>query len=812
MANIVITVTEKGAVKVKRSLKDIGDTSKKSGDAVNVLRRALAALGGVLAVRKIVRSADAYTNLQNRLKLVTAGSTQLEAVTERLFSIAQDTRNSFKATGEFYARTALAAKDLGKSQNELLRFTELVNKAIATSGTNSEAAAAGLIQLSQGISSNRLQGDELRSVLENIPAVADSIARGLGTTRGELRRLAAEGKLTAEAQINAIIKDGKIVDKQYEDINVTIGQAITKIDNAFIKLIGSFKGATGVVARVLSSIADNFDLIAKAATVATVAILTRFVPAMAIALFGAIGITTRSLLLLRIALLAAFTGNITKAIKATRLAVIALNLSLLANPIVLIASAIAAAITALILFKDNIILVKDEGLTLGDIMAGVWDLIKKGAKLAFDVIDLAVIGFNTGFTKFVLDPVTFLLDKIAELGEVFATVFRFMLSIATKTINKILEGLDALINAPIRALNVLNKIRGNKLIDEINVIGGITDFSKTLLDGLIGVTTVVRDTVLGVAGKAGDIILEAAKKRAAGRKKGDAGLDESGENKLAAAARKAFLDNINNGIKEEIKLTKLLSGERAIQAELNKILNEAIEKSIKLTEEDKVAIKANLVELRNKTEAMNALDNILEEINGPQKDFTTGVKALDTALSNGNITLAQYGKKFRELKISLLDENTDLASGAERALLKIDDRVNDLASTVEDTLVNAFQAAEDAMVQFVATGKLDFGSLINSIVADITRLALQKAVLGPLFSAFGGGEGIFSSLKGLFGAQHGGTGVVGGTGGTDSQIVAFKATPGERVDITPAGSVSFSLIGRLYILILYIIYSFLFII
>jgi len=789
MANVVITVSEKGSATVKRSLKSIGETSKKSSDAVNVLRRALAALGGVLAIRKIVRSADAYTNLQNRLKLVTSGSAQLEAVTGKLFSIAQETRNAFKATGEFYARTALAAKDLGKSQNQLLKFTELTNKAIATSGVTAEEAASGLIQLSQGISSNRLAGDELRSVLENIPAVADAIARGLGTTRGELRRLAAEGKLTASVIIEAILKDGETVNKQFDKISITIGQALTKIDNSFIKLIGSFKGASGTVAGVLSTIADNFELIAKAAAIAAVAVLTKFIPVIAISLIRAVGLTTRSLLLLRIAMASAFSGNILKSIRAIRLAVVSLNVALIANPIGIIVAAVAAAITALTLFRDNIIFVKDEALTLGDIMSGVWGLIKLGAKAAFDVIGQVIALFNIGFTKLVIDPVSSLINKFAELGDVFTSVFRFMLRVATKTINFILQGMDTLINAPIRALNELNKIAGLDLIKEVNVIGGIKDFSKSLLDGLVEVTTVVRDTVLSAAGNAKDVILKGARERAAARNvKVNPNLDKSGVDKLSENARASFLAKVNKEIAEEIRLTGLLSKERKIEIELSKILSDASNASIKLTKEDTVALRNNLVELANRTEAMTVMDRILKRVTRPQQEFSLGVTGLDKALDKGLITLDRYNKEFRNLRVTLLDNNTDLASGAERALLKIDTNVNDLASTVEDTLVNAFSAASDALTQFVATGKLDFNSLMTSIIADITRLALQKAVLGPLFAAFGGGGGIFSSLKGLFGAQHGGTGIVGGTGGTDSQVVAFKATPGERVDITPAGS------------------------
>ena len=106
-------------------------------------------------VAAIGRLADEYTNVQNRLRLVTDGTEELGEVTDELFAIANRTRSAFDATATLYSRTALAARELGRSQGELLEFTERVNQAVILSGTTAQEARGGLIQLAQGIASQQ---------------------------------------------------------------------------------------------------------------------------------------------------------------------------------------------------------------------------------------------------------------------------------------------------------------------------------------------------------------------------------------------------------------------------------------------------------------------------------------------------------------------------------------------------------------------------------------------------------------------------------------------------------------------------------
>ena len=113
-----------------------------------------------------------------------------------------------------------------------MRVTEAVADAVLVSGGNVETANAALVQFAQGLASNRLSGDELRSILEQLPPLADAIAKGMGVTRGELRKLGEEGKLTTEKVLTAVLNQGEALKAQAQSIPVTFGRAFQKLKNA----------------------------------------------------------------------------------------------------------------------------------------------------------------------------------------------------------------------------------------------------------------------------------------------------------------------------------------------------------------------------------------------------------------------------------------------------------------------------------------------------------------------------------------------------------------------------------------------------
>lgn len=243
----VVVDPRKGVAGTKAVERGLTDLEKRANRTLLQLRKVFAGITVGLAVREITRLADAYTNLQNRLRVVTDGQRELEQTTEALLQVANRSRSSFESTAELYSRLALATRELGIGQSELLSVTESINKAIILSGASAKEANNGLIQLSQGLASGRLTGDELRSTLEQLPVVADVIAKELGVTRGELRKLGAEGKITSDLIISAFQNAEEEIEQNFAKTVPTLSQSFVVLRNNVVAFIGRINEGTGAL-------------------------------------------------------------------------------------------------------------------------------------------------------------------------------------------------------------------------------------------------------------------------------------------------------------------------------------------------------------------------------------------------------------------------------------------------------------------------------------------------------------------------------------------------------------------------------------
>lgn len=212
--------------------------------AVKVQRLAVAMLG-IGSVKQLSGIADEWTTVNNRLKLVIDSTAELTQVRSQLIASANKTGQSLGTVAELYNKLAMAQNQIGISGSKLLKLTDTINKAMVIGGGSAESQAAALVQLSQAFASGTLRGEELNSVLEQAPGLAQTIAKGLGVTVGQLRTLAAEGKLTSEAVANAILKQSTAVDAQFGKMDKTIGQSVTTLKNQVMTFVGALNETTG---------------------------------------------------------------------------------------------------------------------------------------------------------------------------------------------------------------------------------------------------------------------------------------------------------------------------------------------------------------------------------------------------------------------------------------------------------------------------------------------------------------------------------------------------------------------------------------
>ncbi len=279
------------------SIERKGEFASKSMDSLSVATRALAGhMAGLLTVGSAISKMDTYTGLQNRLKLVTNNQVELNKATEDTFRIAQKTYSAWDSVLQVYQRFSDNAKTLNLTMDDTARLTETVSKAVAISGASAEAADAALVQFGQALASGTLRGEELNSVMEQTPALAKAIAKGMGITVGELRSVAAEGKITSQEIVKALKNVQDEVDALFAKTDITIGQSLTLLNNEITKFVGEAGKGSGAAQALSGSIqllANNLNLIADSAFAIGIGLMTKAVLTKTVAVQASIAASTK---------------------------------------------------------------------------------------------------------------------------------------------------------------------------------------------------------------------------------------------------------------------------------------------------------------------------------------------------------------------------------------------------------------------------------------------------------------------------------------------------------------------------------------
>lgn len=216
-------------------------------------------IGGAVAAvstREIAQLIDASTRMRNALKVAGLEGQNLENTFQRLGKVAMDNGADMESLVGLYARMTQSAKALGISQDQVFEFSRRMAVGLKASGTDAQQASDGIRQLNQAMASGLLRGDEFNSVMENLPVVANAIAKGLGVTTGELRKMAEAGELTAQTVFAAFMKGSTDLDAQAAKTQNTFSQSMRNIGTALTLAADKFNNLTGVSAG-FASLANN---------------------------------------------------------------------------------------------------------------------------------------------------------------------------------------------------------------------------------------------------------------------------------------------------------------------------------------------------------------------------------------------------------------------------------------------------------------------------------------------------------------------------------------------------------------------------
>lgn len=309
----------------ERSLGEFGANAKTAGDkaaaGVAEVKAGMNAFGDQVAkaktqllafltinwasgkVQEIVQIADAWNMMSARLKLATAGSREYTVAQKELFAIAQRIGVPIQETATLYGKLQQAVRMLGGEQQDALSLTESISQALRISGASATEAQSSLLQFGQALASGVLRGEEFNSVVENSPRLAKALADGLNVPIGRLRKLAEEGRLTADVVVNALISQKDKLAAEYAQLPMTVSQAFTRLSNAFGQWVSKLDESTGFtkkLAEALTWLSENLDTVMKwlgrIAEVGLAVLVYRLIPALIIAwqTAGAAAVTAAS--------------------------------------------------------------------------------------------------------------------------------------------------------------------------------------------------------------------------------------------------------------------------------------------------------------------------------------------------------------------------------------------------------------------------------------------------------------------------------------------------------------------------------------
>lgn len=277
---------DQSAKQAGRTIDETGSKTNGLAEQFNRLKNTAIAITGISFgasfIRGLAQTADEYSNLNARIKLVTSSNEQARLTFQSVIRLSNESSQSIASTTELYTRLARAMKD-SASQSELLQVTSTINKAAVVSGATTQEASGAIIQLSQALASGVLRGQEFNSVAEQMPRIMEMLQKSLGKTQGELRKMAEQGLLTSSVVFKALKDGASEIDAEFAQMPLTISRATAQLANGWVEFVGGTNDALGVTklfASVISGLAGNLSTLATAAVAVSVVIAGRKVAAL----------------------------------------------------------------------------------------------------------------------------------------------------------------------------------------------------------------------------------------------------------------------------------------------------------------------------------------------------------------------------------------------------------------------------------------------------------------------------------------------------------------------------------------------------
>ena len=611
-----------------------------------------------------VKTTDQLTQLRARIDLINDGSQSTAEIMDKVYSAANRSRGSFLDMADSVAKLNLLAKDAFTSNNEAIYFVEQLNKQFKIAGAGVQETTSAMYQLTQAMAAGKLQGDEFRSIMENAPMLAQSIAQEMGLSVGQLKEMSSQGLITADIIKNALFNSAEETNAKFAEIPMTFQDIGTKLQNDLIaafqpvmEQIGSMANSD-LLAGALNELAFSFKVVAAAAQVAIAIIKGAFS-----ALSVTIGVIKN--------VVTSFVGIFTTSMPAVRVAVVGVTTAFLAyKAALMLCGTQAAALTvktvalkaaelassaatkahaiAMTVLRAAMAAGATASAFLATVLAGVkaaFMAARSGALAAAaaqKVVNLVMRANPVGLLISVLVTLVTVFATAAAAGNGFgntlSSVFSTIVHTAVWGVNKIIEAL-------------------NWLIAKLNSVGDkVAKFFGGTFTAIQQVDTISADTAQSIVNTAGDIMGQitsglsggggdldvggggggADTGSGKGGKGGGGGKGGKGSGKDLAKEAKQIHEKILQSFLEmqgnQVELIELQYKKEREELEKSKTANENYHEDLKLLDEVYAEKR-----IKAKQEEMTKLRAIETGIRDMQQDFAFRTASKD---STGNVSPA----------------------------------------------------------------------------------------------------------------------------------------------------------------------------
>ncbi|HHX0535701.1 TPA: tape measure protein [Haemophilus influenzae] len=219
------------------SVKEVGNNLKDAKNQMLSLRNLVGGYFAMVAGGSAIKIADEWAAVDSRVKLATKSAEEHKYALSQIFDLSQRSGQDYLASADLFSKVNRSAGDLGLSLDDTLNLTEIIGQTMTIGGGDQGAQQAALMQLGQALGSGALRGDELNSIIEQAPRLANAIADSFGVPIGQLKDLGKEGKLTSKELAQGLLKQADKIQKEFDQMPKTFGRGMTILKNKAGQLI-----------------------------------------------------------------------------------------------------------------------------------------------------------------------------------------------------------------------------------------------------------------------------------------------------------------------------------------------------------------------------------------------------------------------------------------------------------------------------------------------------------------------------------------------------------------------------------------------